>query len=179
MRKFLVEQINRDIFVRPEDMRHYYDEHPGEFRQSALVKVRQVFIRKASNDESAVSRQQAKTVRERLVGGEDMALVAREVSDGPHGPDGGLWVFEDSPVELIAPVGQRARQLEIGVVSDVIESVKGFHVVRVEERRKRQVEAFENVQGRIQNRLRTMEWEVRVEKWINRLRQRSYVRILL
>ena len=77
----------------------------------------------------------AKQVQQRLAGGADFAAVAREVSDDPTRWRGGLvgWRPADSlgyGKELV----EAAKKLKDGQVSDVIESERGFHIVRVEQR---------------------------------------------
>jgi parvulin-like peptidyl-prolyl isomerase len=79
--------------------------------------------------------ERAKQARERLVGGADFATVAREVSDDPSKARGGLlgWRPADSlgyGKELV----EAAKKLEPGKVSDVVESERGFHIIRIEQR---------------------------------------------
>ncbi len=74
-------------------------------------------------------------MQKRLAGGADFAAVAREMSDDPTRWRGGLigWRPADSlgyGKELV----EAAKKLEVGKVSDVIESERGFHILRVEER---------------------------------------------
>jgi peptidyl-prolyl cis-trans isomerase D len=77
----------------------------------------------------------AKQVHERLAGGADFAAVAREVSDDPTRWRGGLvgWRPADS-LGYGKEVVEAARKLKDGQVSDVIETERGFHIVRVEAR---------------------------------------------
>jgi peptidyl-prolyl cis-trans isomerase D len=77
----------------------------------------------------------AKQVQQRLAGGADFAAVAREMSDDPTRWRGGLigWRPADSlgyGKELV----EAAKKLKDGQVSDVIETERGFHIVRVEAR---------------------------------------------
>ena len=68
----------------------------------------------------------------RLRAGEPAATVARALSDGPSAAWGGdLGSFQRG--ELAAPFDDLAFALDVGEVSDVVESPSGFHVfVRVE-----------------------------------------------
>jgi peptidyl-prolyl cis-trans isomerase C len=69
-----------------------------------------------------------------VVAGEDFAVVAREVSDGPKAADGGDTGFfaRDSMVPALADA---AFALQIGEISDVIETQFGFHILKMTEKR--------------------------------------------
>ncbi len=60
--------------------------------------------------------------------GADFAALAREYSDGPSGPEGGdLGDFE--PRMMIPEFSQATMKLDIGQVSDPVESPFGYHII--------------------------------------------------
>ncbi len=60
--------------------------------------------------------------------GADFAALAAEYSDGPSGPSGGdLGNF--SPNQMIKPFSVATAKLEIGEISDPVESPFGFHII--------------------------------------------------
>ena len=79
--------------------------------------------------------EQAKKVRARLVGGASFADVAREVSVDQTRWRGGLlgWRPADS-LGYGKEVVEAAKKLAVGQVSDVIESERGFHIIKIEQR---------------------------------------------
>ncbi|HEY8142620.1 MAG TPA: peptidylprolyl isomerase [Kofleriaceae bacterium] len=82
------------------------------------------------------AREEAKAVVARLAGGEDFGKVAREVSDDPLTKARG-GVLGWRPAESLGygkEVVEVAKKLEVGKVSDPIETPRGFHIIRIDEK---------------------------------------------
>ncbi len=77
--------------------------------------------------------------RERINGGEDFATVAQEVSQHSSAAEGGDlgWTPRDLLIEELA---EPAFQVEVGELSDVIETERGFYVIRVDGRETRELD---------------------------------------
>ncbi|MEM9189906.1 MAG: peptidylprolyl isomerase [Myxococcota bacterium] len=59
----------------------------------------------------------------------DFAAIAEEMSDGPSAPRGGdLGSFRRE--QMVPPFSEAAFALEVGAVSDVVETGFGFHVIQ-------------------------------------------------
>ena len=85
---------------------------------------------------AAKAREEAKAVQARLAGGEDFGKVAREVSDDPLTKARG-GVLGWRPAESLGygkEVVEVAKKLEVGKVSDPIETPRGFHIIRIDEK---------------------------------------------
>ena len=77
--------------------------------------------------EEAMTR--AQELAKRAQGGEDFAQLARDNSDGPTAPRGGdLGIFAAG--RMVPEFSQACAKLEIGQVSDPVETDFGFHVIR-------------------------------------------------
>jgi peptidyl-prolyl cis-trans isomerase D len=86
----------------------------------------------ALDDEKVASRQKAEQARERIAKGEDFATVAREVSQGPTAILGGDLGCLGTGYGIGADeLKKAAESLKAGELSAVIESPRGFHVLRV------------------------------------------------
>jgi peptidyl-prolyl cis-trans isomerase D len=88
----------------------------------------------ANEADLAAARERAQKARDRVIAGEDFAAVAQEVSNDPAtAPSGGdLGTFARG---LNDPaLDDAAFALESGGVSDVVRSIHGFHVIRVDEK---------------------------------------------
>ena len=58
----------------------------------------------------------------------DFANLAKEYSDGPSGPKGGdLGAFK--PGDMVKPFSDATMELEIGAVSDPVETRFGYHII--------------------------------------------------
>ena len=86
-----------------------------------------------------------------MKGGEDFAKVAGEVSKDPGSKtDGGDLGFftKDRMVEAFA---EAAFKLEPGQISDPVKSQFGWHVIQVEEKRKKPAPAFEEIKDQVEH----------------------------
>ena len=129
-------------------------------KQYELPHVRQILIRTKGSKVAArpgspeLSVEEARTraleVRRRIVGGEDFATVAREVSDdlgtGPKGGDLGFLARGATPASFEAA----AYALPAGQVSEPVQTEHGFHIIKVEER---QPQPFDKVKKVLANDL--------------------------
>ena len=60
--------------------------------------------------------------------GADFAALAKAYSEGPSGPKGGdMGVF--TPGHMVAPFSKATQELEVGGVSDPVETPFGYHII--------------------------------------------------
>lgn len=134
IRKLADQVLERDDTLSDEDLRREFeDEQPG-----LEVRARHILLRVPA-DATAAERDSvlalARELRDRAREGEDFAELAREHSQDPGSrEEGGDLGFFGSD-EMVPPFEEAAFALEVGEVSDVVETPFGFHVIAVEERR--------------------------------------------
>ncbi|HUS62950.1 MAG TPA: peptidylprolyl isomerase [Kofleriaceae bacterium] len=114
------------------------DETP-EQKQKREEEERAAAAKKAEADKKVAldkAREEANAVKARLAAGEDFGKIAREVSDDKlTAARGGVMGWR--PAESLGygkEVVEAAKKLDVGAVSDVIETSRGFHIVRIDEK---------------------------------------------
>jgi peptidyl-prolyl cis-trans isomerase C len=81
-----------------------------------------------------------------LNSGADFADLAREHSTGPSGPNGGqLGWF--GPGAMVKPFEEAVMALEVGAVSDPVQTQFGWHVIRLNETREQPVPTLDEVRA--------------------------------
>lgn len=103
-----------------------------------LIRARQVLIQWAGAERaaSAVARSRAQAltlaqeIARRAQGKEDFARLAIEFSDEPGAAQRGGSLGQLTRGQLPRPVEDVACSLQVGQISDVIESSRGFHVIQ-------------------------------------------------
>jgi parvulin-like peptidyl-prolyl isomerase len=134
---FIETRIQPSVRVTDEEIAAFYAQHRDDrFTTPERVKARHIVVaatRGADDDVVADARARAAAARERIIAGEAFDHVAREVSEGPTATRGGDlgWFARDEMVPEFADV---AFGLKPGVLSEVVRSSYGFHVILVEER---------------------------------------------
>ena len=91
----------------------------------------------------------AKAVEEELKKGTDFAELAKKKSKDPGASDGGDLGFFTKD-QMVPEFSTVAFALEPGKVSDPVKSQFGWHVIKVEEKRKRKAPDFDQVKSQIE-----------------------------
>lgn len=131
VQKYFQNEIEAAVEVPEDDIRAYYDEHDEMFQRRGRVKFRHIMTK---------TRRAAEKARERALAGEDFARLARELSvDQATREAGGLTA--SIPIGQGLPsAGMGAEFIKgllkwnVGEVTDVLRSDKGWHVIRIEEK---------------------------------------------
>lgn len=120
------------------ELEKLFSERQAELSQPERVHARHILVpvaSDASEADLAAAREKAQAARDRILAGEDFAAVAAEVSgDTATASLGGdLGTFARGVND--PALDDAAFALEAGGVSEVVRSVHGFHVIRVDEKR--------------------------------------------
>lgn len=129
---------NSDVEFTDEDFQNYYEENIEQFTE---VEASHILV----EDEKT-----ANEIMEKIKAGEDFAELAKEYSTDPgSGANGGELGFFTKGM-MVQPFEEAAFSLEIGEISDPVESQFGFHIIKVTDRVDH---TFEESKDRIQQHL--------------------------
>lgn len=125
--------IDADPEVTDAQVRQRYEEEGAGER----VRARHILLSFPDQADQAARDavvEEAESLRERVLEGEDFAELAEEYSDDPgSAAEGGdLGFFERG--QMVGPFEDAAFALQPGEVSEVVETNFGAHIIRVEER---------------------------------------------
>ncbi len=128
------------------DLRELFAARESDLSQPERVHARHILATVASDAgeaDLAAAREKAQKARERILAGEDFAAIAQEVSSDPQtaSQGGDLGVFARGVND--PALDDAAFALEAGGVSEVVRSVYGFHVIRVDEKLASEKATFE------------------------------------
>lgn len=119
-----------------KDAQVFYDENPGYFEQPEQVQASHILIMvepeadEAARDEAAA---RMAVIQDRLAAGEDFAALAGEVSECPSSAQGGDLGFFGRGA-MVPEFEMAAFALQVGQVSDVVESSFGLHLIKLTDR---------------------------------------------
>jgi peptidyl-prolyl cis-trans isomerase C len=104
----------------------------------------------------------AKAIKEELDNGADFAAIAREKSTGPSGPGGGSlgWFGKG----MMVPSFEAAvLEMEVGGVSDPVETQFGWHVIMLNETRSTETPDLESVREELELQLGQIKVQENIE----------------
>jgi peptidyl-prolyl cis-trans isomerase C len=140
--------------VTDQALHKVYDEAVKQMGNEEEVRARHILFRVADPNDPKASKEaedKVKAVIERLKKGEDFAKLANELTEDPSGrQDGGdLGYFTKD--QMVPEFSAVAFKLDKGKISDPVKTQFGWHVLKVEDKRKRQPPEFGKVKDQLEN----------------------------
>ena len=128
--------------VEDGDAKKIYEDKIAKTKPEQEVHARHILV--STEDE-------AKKVKERLEKGEDFAAVAKETSKDTNAEGGDLGFF--SRGQMLKPFEEAAFALDVGKISDPVQTQFGWHIIKVEEKRDQKLPSFDEVKEAIKTQL--------------------------
>jgi len=151
-----------------------YEDAVKQMGNEEEVHARHILFRVANPADEKASKEaedKVKAVIDRLKKGEDFAKLANELTEDPSGrKDGGdLGYFTKD--QMVPEFSAVAFKLDKGQISDPIKTQFGWHVLKVEDKRKRQPPEFDKVKPQLET---YVERKAQVEL-VNKLRGQAKI----
>jgi hypothetical protein len=110
-------------------VREFYGIDLSDLRGLLYIQLLQQKLTPAVSDKA---RAEIEELRQRALGGEDFAALAREYSHDEQTASGGgaLGTLSTDSTEIEEPILRAGLALEVGAISEIIETEAGFHVVK-------------------------------------------------
>jgi peptidyl-prolyl cis-trans isomerase SurA len=168
-------EVDAHVIVSPAEVRAAY-----EARRAVLTRPEQVHLRLmlfkggATEAARADALRRAEAARQRVAGGADFGVVAKEVSEDPKAAAGGDWGWV-APQDLRAELAGALTGLVVNATSAAVEAEGDGYLLRVEERRAGGVVPFEEARQELERDLREKEAQRLHQAWMAQLRRGAFV----
>ena len=143
------EDFESEASVSEAEALDFYNTHKNErFTEEKQVQARHILFSLAdgvSDERKADTRSTAQEILERARGGEDFAALAEAYSQdtGTASNGGDLGFFGRG--RMVRPFEEAAFDMEVGQVSDLVETTFGFHIIKVEAIQPERIKPLEEV----------------------------------
>ncbi|MBF0626267.1 MAG: peptidylprolyl isomerase [Magnetococcales bacterium] len=146
----------------------------------AEVQARHILIKlppSPSPDQLDKARQRIDALATELANGADFTTLARQHSEDSSASQGGDLGWFGRGV-MVAPFEEAAFKLEPGQVSAPVRSPFGWHLIRLDNKRRQEQESLGEAQLKeLEERLRESRVKARYNQWLKDLRLRAFVEI--
>ena len=138
-----VTNLAESVILAPDAVQAAYDERYSDYTPEAEYNASHILVKTEGEAKAAI---------DAINGGADFADTARAVSTGPSGPNGGeLGWF--GPGRMVPPFEAAVMRLEVGALSQPVQTQFGWHVIRLNDTRVPDVPRLEDVRVELEEQL--------------------------
>jgi len=175
-------ELEPKITVSEADSKTYFDQNRARFRQEDSVHASHILIRTPEQADAATkakAKTQADDLLAQLKKGADFAGLAKKFSQDPgSAPNGGDLGFF-SKGRMVPAFEEAAFGLKPGQTSGVVETPFGYHIIRVVETKASRDLEYTEVKAQIEDYLKQQMRDQKSQEFVNQLRAKAKVQILL
>jgi peptidyl-prolyl cis-trans isomerase C len=179
--KTIEQEVAAQVVVKPSDISAFYEKNPDKFKQPESVHASHVLVavqQSAGVPEKTAARAKAESVLKQARAGADFGKLARTYSDDASKQRGGdLGFFPKG--QMVPAFEAAAFALQPGQISDLVETPFGFHVIKVLERRPAGTVPFSAVSGQIEEYLKQQQRQEKTKAFVDSLKSKGKVEVLI
>jgi len=174
MREVMGREVGRTIIVTREDARKYFQEHQQVFASPAGIELAQIVISNEKHKPEEAEKR-AKDALAELKAGARWAEVCRKYSDDESTANEGGNIGFMKAGTLAAAIDEPVAKLEVNEYTDLITIKSGYIILKLLERRREGIPAFEEVEQRASEVLYNQQMAPALRDYLATLRKESYV----
>lgn len=175
--KLMESELADSINITEEEAKNYCSQNPEQFQTPEHVRASHILIRLNFADPDEVkkkAKEKAQSLLEQIKGGADFSELARANSDCPSALRGGDLNFFRRGA-MVPAFEEAAFELDVGQVSDIIETQFGLHIIKVTDKKDAQVSTFEEVKSDIKQRLTRNKQRELSSQYIEKLKKNAQI----
>ncbi len=162
--------------VSEEKARAHYEANIEQFTTPASVTFRELVLLESSDAGREARRAEAHALAERARAGDDFVELVREHSEAASKGIDGL-IGPVAPTDLIPEIAEAVTTVEVGTVSEPVETGQGLHVLRVEAREEARTRPFGEVRAVCEDAVRRTMLEAEYTSFVEELWRDSIVEV--
>jgi peptidyl-prolyl cis-trans isomerase C len=147
--------ISKEKDVTEADAKQFYDTNPQYFQQPEQIRASHILIKTEGMDEAkkAEAKKKIEDILKKARDGEDFAVLAKTYTEDPGSKDtGGEYTFPKG--KMVPEFENAAFALEVGKISDVVETQFGYHIIKLSEKMPAKTWGFDEVKAKILQELK-------------------------
>ena len=179
--KFMETQWAGKINITDDDTKKYYDENLKKFETPEQVRASHILIKPEPtdpnadpNEAKATAKTKAQDLLKQIKDGADFAELAKANSTCPSAAQGGDLKFFPRG-QMVPPFDKAAFALEVGKISDIVETQFGYHIIKVTDHKDGGVISYEQAKDNIVKQLMQKKQSELAQEYIKSLKANANI----
>ena len=180
--KLLETEVEPKSAATAEQVDAFYKENPDQFKEGEKVRASHILIG-VEQGADAAAKAQARTKAEQILAdvkkGGDFAALAKEHSTDPGSAVNGGDLGFFSPGQMVGPFNDVAFSLATGATSELVETQFGFHIIRVVDKQAARTVPLADVRPQVERFLSQRNRQEQTTVFLQSLRAKGKIEVLL
>ena len=177
--KFFEEEIIAKAKATEEYLRDYYEKNKKDFVRPEGIRLRHILIKvppAATKEEREILKKEAEDVLAKAKSGEDFADLAYKHSmDDWRVKGGDLGLVHEG--RLAPEIAEVAFKLEPGQISGLIETINGYHIMKMEEKVPASQLSFDEISDKLKRQTESRRQKELEESTLKRLKDNAKIEL--
>ncbi len=161
-------EVKDKVFINPDDVTQYYNQHPQEFQSKTRYNLDSIYISFAKGRDVAMRR--INEAKQKLIGGEDFEKISKDYSEAAS-----VGSLEQG--QMVPAIEKEVFSLKEGEVSQPVIVDSGVYVFKVKTIVGGVKQTLDDVKDVIYEKLLNQQFQEKFDVWIKKLREKAYVEI--
>jgi len=167
----LLEQLTSDVEIADADVEQYYEQNQSQFVEEAAVHAAHILF-------NSEDKETAEEVLAEIRAGGDFAALAKEYSQDPASAEnGGDLGWPTTP--FVPEFQEAAAALEVGEVSDLVQTTFGWHIIKALEKREDRQKDLDEVREQVEQILLQQQNADVYQQFLEELKAEAEIEILI
>jgi hypothetical protein len=175
---WLQQKIKFKEEVPHSDVLGYYKSHLADYEFPAKARWEELMVRFDKFPDKASAWAAIAQLGAAVQNGAPFAETAKANSHGLTAPDGGQWDWTTKNSLASKIIDDAIFGLPVGALSQIIETDRGFHIVRVIERTEAGRKKFIDVQPEIKKQIKQEKLQKQIEDYLSEIRARTPIQTM-
>ncbi len=169
--KYVIEnQVRSKIFVNPQEVTKYYNDHLEDYKRKERAQVDSIFIPFEEDKDKTEAFKKAYEAQNQIKEGKDFMAVSLDYSSMPS-----LGKIERG--QLMPGIEDKIFNMNIGDVSDLMEVSNGIYIFKLVDQFPAQTLPLEEVKNDITETLFKEKFKTQLGTWLAKLKKDAYIEI--
>jgi len=177
--KFYQQEVLDISKVSDNELKEYYEKNKKDFLRPEAVRIRHILIKvepTSTDEEKAKKKKEAGDILKRARQGEDFAELAYKYSADDWRVKGGdLGLIHRG--RLLPELEEVAFKLKPGEISDLIETIYGYHIIKMEEKLPPTQLGFDEIKDKLRKELEEKRKKEREENLLKTLKEKARIEV--